>query len=560
MTKTAPFEPSFADVLATIEAATDLAPRHRTHWVCSLRQIAQAMDKPMEIIPARWMAVHFAIGQLHPARVDSNAKTLANHKSNVRAALLWFSKASGLPGRGAKPSPEYAVLWDRLPGPARMRLSGMLRYCSARQILPGAINETVVDRYMAYRAEVTTLAADDITRRRIARAWNACVGVVEGWPEHRLEEPRLKVLASPAWDEFPERLRADIDDYLGKLTHVRRGIDGKRRRPCKSTTIRTRRVELVAAARMAVREGIPIGNLNSLAALLDPAVVERVRDAYWKADGPEPRTYTIDLGWRLLLAARETGCLDPGAVERLDDIRAELEVYRNNGMTEKNLAVVRQVLSGTIWSEVTSLPAALMAQARAMRDHAPMKAAVTAEIAVAISILTFAPVRIGNLGRIRLNENLIKPGGIDSPYWLVFPDYDVKNRVQLQFPLDEDRTSLIDEYIHDFRSLLLRGSNEAWLFPGEAGGFKDLKTLSRQITERVEHATGLRLTAHQFRHAAAAILLKSRPGEYELVRQLLGHRNIETTIRFYCGLVGMQASEIFGEIIRKQMKFEPEPE
>ena len=70
----------------------------------------------------------------------------------------------------------------------------------------------------------------------------------------------------------------------------------------------------------------------------------------------------------------------------------------------------------------------------------------------------------------------------------------------------------------------------------------------------------MRLTAHQFRHAAAAILLKSKPGEYELVRQLLGHRNIRTTIRFYCGLVGIQASEIFGEIIRKQMKFEPELE
>jgi integrase len=50
------------------------------------------------------------------------------------------------------------------------------------------------------------------------------------------------------------------------------------------------------------------------------------------------------------------------------------------------------------------------------------------------------------------------------------------------------------------------------------------------------YATGLRITVHQFRHAAAAIYLKDHPGNYETVRQLLGHRDIQTTIRFYCGL------------------------
>ena len=44
------------------------------------------------------------------------------------------------------------------------------------------------------------------------------------------------------------------------------------------------------------------------------------------------------------------------------------------------------------------------------------------------------------------------------------------------------------------------------------------------------------MTAHQFRHAAAAIYLKEHPGQYETVRQLLGHRNIQTTINFYVGL------------------------
>ena len=62
------------------------------------------------------------------------------------------------------------------------------------------------------------------------------------------------------------------------------------------------------------------------------------------------------------------------------------------------------------------------------------------------------------------------------------------------------------------------------------------------------------MTVHQFRHACAAIYLKHRPGEYEVVRRLLGHRNIQTTINFYCGLETTQANEAFGKIIRDHIK------
>jgi hypothetical protein len=90
MTETSLLEPSFADVAVAIEQASDLSPSTRTQWLCSLRQIARAMDKPLEAVPARWTAARHAVGRLHHAQVGSNPKTLANHKSNVRAALLWF--------------------------------------------------------------------------------------------------------------------------------------------------------------------------------------------------------------------------------------------------------------------------------------------------------------------------------------------------------------------------------------------------------------------------------------------------------------------------------------
>ena len=560
MTEPGLLEPSFADAAKAIESAADLPARTRSQWLCSLRQIARALDKPMEIIPARWTATRFTVGRLHHARVGANAKTLANQKSNVRAALLWFGNEKNVPSRGMPLTPDWQHLRQQLPDRrVRALLSSLMRYCSARQIAPASVDEAVIDGYMRYRAETTALAGNAAARRAIASAWNGCVDRIEGWPAHSLVEPAVKASAGPAWDDFPEGLRSDVEAYLKGLARIRRSVSGKRIRPCKPSTVRRCRAELMAAARMAVREGVPIASLTSIADLLHPDVAERVIDAYWKADGAEPRTYTIDLGWKLLSIARRIGCLDEAALERLDDMRASLEFYRRGGLTEKNLGVIRQVLSGEVWREVVKLPAASMAQARLLRQQAPVKAAVTAQLAVAIAILIFAPVRLGNLVQIRLDQNLIKPGGLNAPYMLVFPDYDVKNRVNLEFPFIDELTTLIDEYVHQFRSTLLRGSNELWLFPGESGGCKDAKTFSGQISERVEKATGLRITAHQFRHAAAAMWLKHNPGDYETVRRMLGHRNIQTTINFYCGLETMQANVMFGEMVRKLMKFEPEP-
>ena len=554
---TTPLEPSFADLIAAIEAAKDLPEQIRRHWPCSVRQIARWLDRPAAVIPARWQAVRNVVAQLHHARVGSvTAKTLSNHRSNVRAALGWFGEEHDVPQQGAPLSPKWMRFRDRLDNPTRSRLYSLIRYSSARGIDPSSVDDKIFDEYWRYRAQTTARASNNTARRFMVRAWNASAAAIDGWSLQRLTEPPINK-TQPAWEEFPEGLRRDIDDYFAGLAKTHRTLNGKRIQPCSRSTINYRRAELVAMARLAVRQlGVPIECLNSLGALLNPDIVERVIDAYWKKNGDEPKTATIDLGKKVLRMARETGCLDQAALDRLDDIRVALEQHRREGLTPKNLQLIRQVLTGGVWSEVVSLPNVLIQQARWAKDHAPIKAAVAAQLAVAIAIETFAPIRLVNLVSIELDQNLIKPGGLNTPFWLVFPNYDVKNRVDLNFKFDQPLTDLIDEYIHEFRPALLRGTNSSWLFPGESGQPKHRLQFSKQITLRIQKAIGLRITVHQFRHAAAAIYLKHHPGDYETVRRVLGHRDIQTTIRFYCGLETMQATEAFGKLIRKQIKFD----
>ena len=53
----------------------------------------------------------------------------------------------------------------------------------------------------------------------------------------------------------------------------------------------------------------------------------------------------VELAGRFLAIAKETKCLDDPACERLDEMRRDLDERRPEGMTDKNIAFIRQVLT-----------------------------------------------------------------------------------------------------------------------------------------------------------------------------------------------------------------------
>ena len=105
-----PLEPTFVDAIMAITAATDLSEQIRRHWRSSLTGIAKAFDQPPELIPARYSAVRGRMAALHHLPLGWTAKTLANHKSNTKAALIWFAKEKEVLQHGVALSPT----WDRL--------------------------------------------------------------------------------------------------------------------------------------------------------------------------------------------------------------------------------------------------------------------------------------------------------------------------------------------------------------------------------------------------------------------------------------------------------------
>ena len=61
-----------------------------------MRQIAKALDRPLEVIPARYSAVRADLINLHQVPAGLTAKTLQNHKSNAKGALLYLAREKGV--------------------------------------------------------------------------------------------------------------------------------------------------------------------------------------------------------------------------------------------------------------------------------------------------------------------------------------------------------------------------------------------------------------------------------------------------------------------------------
>ena len=94
--------------------------------------------------------------------------------------------------------------------------------------------------------------------RALVRHWNNGVATIPGWPNFRLTEPPYaRRFFGPILEDFPQGLRDDIDAYCERIAKRHRSASGKIFRPCKKSTIGTRRRELIAAVRAAVEAAHP---------------------------------------------------------------------------------------------------------------------------------------------------------------------------------------------------------------------------------------------------------------------------------------------------------------
>ena len=83
-------------------------------------------------------------------------------------------------------------------------------------------------------------------------------------------------------------------------------------------------------------------------------------------------------------------------------------------------------------------------------------------------------------------------------------------------------------------------------------GTRELATSGNRSAISWKRKLAVRITGHRFRHVAGFLYLQDNPNGYEVVRLLLGHKNIWTTIRYYTGCEVEEAHLRFDEFMSRR--------
>ena len=545
---------TLADVMLAIDDLDAPRPR-RDDLKSAIRTAARVIGRDLDQIPADPRTIMAWLNAASPLAHGITKRRWDNVRSLLRTALDLVRPM--MPGRSKQELlPGWAGLYELIEKRADLiRVSALLRWLSAAGIEPGAVTLDDLERF---REELMTDSfrrnPEDVWKQTVW-AWNRTIDRVEGWPALAIHRESRKVTYIKPWALFPASLKIDVDGWLDRLAGKDIGADGPAK-PVRSSTMKTREYQLRLAASAFVLRGHDPNRLSSLADLVTQEAFVEILKFFYERNDSKSSSNIHALAGMLISVARHWLKRDDDELKKLKAVAKRLAVP-DTGLTQKNRERLRPFDDPKICASFIDLPYKIRKDL-GRRRLKPKKAALLAQMSVAIALLNITAIRIENLASIEIGRHLIRFGG---KCFLVFPADEVKNNIDLEFEIPAPVLELVDWYIEEHRPVLLQGLSDA-LFPGRNGKPKAKNTLAEQIKQTEFKEIGLKVNAHLFRHVGGKIYLDRNPGEYEVPRRVFGHKRIDTTTRYYAGGETKAASRHFANLIlslRSKQSEEPSP-
>jgi integrase len=536
------------DVVDRLIANPDLAETRRRDLRSAVVIYGKLKGEPLSAIPLDLAAIRRTLDGIVPAQAKVSRKRWANLRSDLAAAM----DASGLQPMLKTANVELDSSWDELlcgvqAKAVKYGLSRLARWATARQIRPSAVDDTILEQFFAELAKTSLVRNLRAQRRSVAKAWNRLATLSADQALRRVQVPSNRPASTRVpWLELPASLRDEVEKYLVWCSVPDPLDDEARARALAPVSLRLRRDYIHLAASAACVSGIAAERLTSLAQLVEPETFRALLRHLWAKRGSKLTSYTRDVASALITIASEWVRVPADQLSHLKKLRGKLGTLRS-GLTEKNKALLRKFDDPRLVTRLLELPDRLWRNAR--RDAALSKRwFVDLQTALAIDILLHTAPRIENLAALKFDEHLHWPQRRGKPALLVIRMEETKNESALEF---EFPTGLSDR-LYAFRNEIaptVIGRRPDALFVSRKGRPRTLRTVAIAIERSVLRHIGLKLTCHQFRHIAAKIVLDANPGAYELVRQLLGHKDMKTTTRFYAGIDTRRAGRAHAQLL-----------
>jgi hypothetical protein len=547
----APTRTTLANVLQALNTKTDVSETRLRDLRSSVRRVALLLGEDPACIPLDLPATSIKLAAVTPAAFGLSPKTFSNIRTNFTAAV----KASG--SKLARPSSRTPLSrrWEKLFAQlsakrARIGLSRLARYASARGLEPEEINDAVLAEFINDVRNRTLHRKPNGLHRKVALIWNEAV------QRSHLDLQSVEVPSfrhPPKWVDWtllPLRFRKDVDAFLAWCAGADPFAPDARARALAPQTVKLRRAQIQAAATALVESGVSPNAIKSLRDLVSVENVKRILRRRDEMVGGRENVFNHDLARTLVEIARRWVEARAAVLEKLKRLAGRVPTPVP-GLTTKNKATLRQFddpanlrklfeFSNRLWAEVK-------------RDARPsFRTLLKAQAALAVGILCYMPIRPQNLWALKFDEHLFlqeSPGAISS---LELPAHEVKNRIPLAYDIPPHLAKMLIEYRNRLAPKVIGGRPDS-LFVKADGTAKNQEAVRWLIRRYLRKRAGLQLSPHQFRHLSAKVLLDAEPGNFETARQLLGHASLQTTVAAYAGINSRRAARHHQRLVEEAL-------
>ena len=347
------------------------------------------------------------------------------------------------------------------------------------------------------------------------------------------------------------RFRRNVDDYLSWAGGSDPFDPDARLRPLACRTLRLRRDQIPRRCNGLGEFGRESAPSIRSRISLRPTTSRAFCASGWRmVDGSE-NVFNHFLAHVLLQIAREWVRVDPPVLAELKRLVRKVPVPPS-GLTKKNKRFLRQFDDPDAFRRLVNLPDKLWAEVK--RDSRPsFRTLAKAHVALAIAILTYLPVRLQNLAELTFDTHLFLNAGAGATSTLELSNGEVKNKIELAFDVPPRLTKMLLEYRDRIAPKIL-GHRPKRLFVNRDGTTKGARSIATLVRTYARKRAGIALSPHQFRHLSAKVLLDAQPGAFEIVRQLLGHKNEQTTVNAYAGIDSRRAARHHQHLIENAIE------
>jgi len=537
---------SLADVVTALGCHSDVSAARRMQLEAGIRTFGRLLDRPIESIPALPHDLARLFASLSATTTGKSSKTLANVVSLVKAAVAAAGIGRRVRFNGKPLSPMWASLYGSLTQKQyRNGLSRFIHYANQRGVPPEGVGDLLLTEFVADLAASAAVAHVGLRHRNTAVLWNRCVRNLAAWPRTQLTEPvALRTYKNLLWEALPPSFTHDVDKYLAWLSGSDPLAEDGPERATAATTLRQRRELVRIAASNLLESGFPPDELTGLQVLVAAPNIKLALEQLLTTRGKT--RFVRSVATELIAIASRWVKVDPTTLESLKAMRRRLG-RDTGGMTSKNRKLIMLLEDDRVLAAFLALSDRVAAGAR-RSELSLARRAQQMQVAVAAAILCAIPLRLKNLANLELGKQLTRPSGADGPMHLILESAEVKNGREMHFEVPVDVARLIDEYSTYYRPKLAPGKSQ-YLFIHQGGQRKPEGALRDGITKAVHKHVGIHVTPHQYRHIAADLYLRANPGQYAVVQQLLGHKNIQTTLGFYAREQARDAGRLFDETL-----------